>query len=104
MSPENMVPGMMGMPAAAQLCGEWQKAQPLSAVAIYRPRSRRCGVRSNVRPVSARALGPINGRHPIVSVIADATTTITPTRSHLPSRAMKFPGDDLILLAEYTLR
>ena len=37
-----------------------------------RPRSNRCGVRSNVRSVSGRARGPINGRQPTVK--RDANT------------------------------
>jgi len=63
--------------------------QPLSAVAIYRPRSNRCGVRSKVRLVNVRFFGPINGRHPIVRVTAIARTpasAIKPISNHFPNR------------------
>lgn len=68
--------------------------QPLRAVAIYRPRSMRCGVRSKVRLVSGRAFGPIKGRHPMVRVTAIARTTasaITPISNHFPSRLVAAP-------------
>ncbi len=41
----------------------------------YSPRAWRAGVLSNLRVVSARARGPMNGRQPIVSVIPAAKTT-----------------------------
>ena len=52
----------------------------------YRPRSSRAGVRSNLTSVSGRAAGPMNGRHPTVAVIADASNTSTPNATHAPTR------------------
>ncbi len=41
----------------------------------YFPRDHRCGVRSNTRLVSGRTRGPMNGRHPMVNVMAAARST-----------------------------
>ena len=81
----------MGVPAADHSCGEWQYTHPESAVAIYRPRSNRCGVRSNVRLVSGRALGPINGRQPMVKLMpitSNANSAINPISKPFPSRVI----------------
>ena len=45
----------------------------------YSPRARRAGVLWNLRAVSARTRGPMNGRQPIVNVIPAAKTTASTT-------------------------
>ena len=42
----------------------------------------RSGVDANLRSVSARALGPKNGRHPIVAVIATTSNTTSTETIH----------------------
>src|SRR6516164_10209299 len=64
------------MSAAFQSWGEWQYLQPDDR---YLPRSSLCGVESNFRSVSARAFGPMNGRHPIVKVMPSTSNTSSAT-------------------------
>src|SRR5580692_4782481 len=66
--PPPSVPEITGAPCVFQSCCEWHPTHPPSSN-TYRPRSRRCGVVSNLREVRGRAFGPINGRHPMVRLI-----------------------------------
>ena len=61
---------------------------PLTFSARYFPRASRSAVLSMVRAVVARALGPMNGRHPIVNVMPAAN--ITASRASIAPRV--FPG------------
>ena len=47
----------------------------------YSPRAKRSGVLSNRRSVRGRALGPMNGCHPMVNVIPAAKTSASTTNT-----------------------
>ena len=66
----------------------------MQPVARYLPRSKRCGVDSNLRSVNARVLGPMKGLQPMVNVMPSAISTkraTKPISRPFPRRDMASP-------------